>query len=481
LLTIVQAGYGPSRALVVAYFIGNKEALLKSLPRSACVIVDLDGKGGRFARPVGAGGVDTIAKVVEFAHRALGSFEVDTTILVGWSIGAQAVREQLRAGARIEVAIALDGTSGNVPPTAVQLAPWKAASEAARRGEMLCVVTASQLTYTRALPPAQRFESTVYVATELWKRERPLSPAELLQPGAYQDGSFFVEVHASGPVDGEAHRREQNVHLPAIVRSVVMPWLEGRVPVTQPTGSPPAPLRTAKVLQGRLNDHGAAPPLDVDGDIGPLTKAATRTFQRRHGLPVTGAADEATWGALETSDASTRRDTPTVARSFGLAVLEQAMADLAANIHEEGHNAGADIERLYLTPLRLAAGANWCAAAVRSWVVRAAAALGVTAPNIGGPGAKNIIAQIRAAGGEWIAAKDLRSEDVEAGMIFVEDRSIPGRPETDWYGHTGVVSGPCVGSLYPAVEGNSGLLGDRVAHMKRVLSSPRLLGMGRLK
>lgn len=329
MLTIVQAGYGPSRALVVAYFIGNKEALLKSLPRSACVIVDLDGKGGRFARPVGAGGVDTIAKVVEFAHRALGSFEVDTTILVGWSIGAQAVREQLRAGARIEVAIALDGTSGNVPPTAVQLAPWKAASEAARRGEMLCVVTATQLTYTRTLPPAKRFESTVYVATELWKRERPLSPAELLVPGDYQDGSFRVEVHASGPVDDEAHRREQNVHLPAIIGRVVMPWLEGRAPVTQPTGAAPVPLRTAKVLQTRLNEHGASPPLDVDGDIGPLTRGATKAFQRRHGLPVTGAADEATWAALE------EPTEPSVARGAHLlsqADLDTAIARLRAEV-----------------------------------------------------------------------------------------------------------------------------------------------------
>jgi len=329
LLTIVQPGYGPSRLLVIAYFVGNKSALCDSFPRSACILADLDGHGGRFARPIGSGGVDSLAVALDVARRGVGGFKVDTTVLIGWSIGVQAVREQLRAGARIEVAIALDGTSGSVPPTATQLAPWKAASDAARRGEMLCVVTASQLTYTRALPPAQRFESTVYVATELWKRERPLSPAELLQPGAYQDGSFFVEVHASGPVDGEAHRREQNVYLPTIVRSVVMPWLESRVPVTQPTGSPPAPLRTAKVLQRALNDHGAAPLLDVDGDIGPLTKAATRTFQRRHGLSVTGAADEATWTALE------EPVEPSAARGAHLlsqADLDTAIARLRAEV-----------------------------------------------------------------------------------------------------------------------------------------------------
>ena len=86
---------------------------------------------------------------------------------------------------------------------------------------------------------------------------------------------------------------------------------------------------------------------------------------------------------------------------------------------------------------------------------------------------------MKAAGGEWIDAADLRAEDVEAGMIFVEDRSVPGRPDTAWWGHTGVVAGPCVGGWYPSAEGNSGTAGDRVAKMKRSLSSPRLLGMGR--
>ena len=39
-------------------------------------------------------------------------------------------------------------------------------------------------------------------------------------------------------------------------------------------------------------------PTAVDGDFGPATQAAVRDFQRRHGLPETGAVDEGTWAAL---------------------------------------------------------------------------------------------------------------------------------------------------------------------------------------
>jgi peptidoglycan hydrolase-like protein with peptidoglycan-binding domain len=38
--------------------------------------------------------------------------------------------------------------------------------------------------------------------------------------------------------------------------------------------------------------------LEVDGEFGPLTEAATKEFQQSEGLPVTGVVDEATWKAL---------------------------------------------------------------------------------------------------------------------------------------------------------------------------------------
>lgn len=52
-------------------------------------------------------------------------------------------------------------------------------------------------------------------------------------------------------------------------------------------------------LQTRLNAEGAQPPLDVDGIFGPLTQAAVREFQGRHGLATDGAVGLRTWGILD--------------------------------------------------------------------------------------------------------------------------------------------------------------------------------------
>ena len=61
-------------------------------------------------------------------------------------------------------------------------------------------------------------------------------------------------------------------------------------------GSPHA--EDIELLQERLNADGATPALEVDGIFGPLTDAATREFQRRHGLIVDGIVGPQTWGAI---------------------------------------------------------------------------------------------------------------------------------------------------------------------------------------
>jgi peptidoglycan hydrolase-like protein with peptidoglycan-binding domain len=38
--------------------------------------------------------------------------------------------------------------------------------------------------------------------------------------------------------------------------------------------------------------------LSIDGQFGPLTAAAVRTFQARAGLPIDGLVDEPTWRSL---------------------------------------------------------------------------------------------------------------------------------------------------------------------------------------
>ncbi len=49
-------------------------------------------------------------------------------------------------------------------------------------------------------------------------------------------------------------------------------------------------------VQYLLNDHGAA--LAVDGDFGPQTAAAVRSFQASHGPGADGMVGHQTWPAL---------------------------------------------------------------------------------------------------------------------------------------------------------------------------------------
>ena len=90
----------------------------------------------------------------------------------------------------------------------------------------------------------------------------------------------------------------------------VVPGISGNVDLNQiygvaATSSYPVPARTlrkgnrgddVKWMQQRLNVYGAG--LAVDGDFGPVTEAAVREYQLRHGLVVDGITGPATRKAL---------------------------------------------------------------------------------------------------------------------------------------------------------------------------------------
>ncbi|MFJ7249772.1 peptidoglycan-binding protein [Kitasatospora sp. NPDC098652] len=54
----------------------------------------------------------------------------------------------------------------------------------------------------------------------------------------------------------------------------------------------------AKLAQALLNAAGTTPALTVDGNVGPLTRAALESFQKGRRLPVTGTTDTRTWYEL---------------------------------------------------------------------------------------------------------------------------------------------------------------------------------------
>lgn len=91
--------------------------------------------------------------------------------------------------------------------------------------------------------------------------------------------------------------------------------------VNQALGEDPAPAslsrgsRGAEVtkLQERINKDRrlkGAVAIAEDGDFGPETVTALETYQRHHGLAITGVADAATWQRLEAGESETPGTTP---------------------------------------------------------------------------------------------------------------------------------------------------------------------------
>jgi N-acetyl-anhydromuramyl-L-alanine amidase AmpD len=86
--------------------------------------------------------------------------------------------------------------------------------------------------------------------------------------------------------------------------------LGGPVRGALPLKPPPPTLRRGSVgwqvtrLQRLLRQQGLLlPPAPIDGAFGPVTEAAVKAFQERHGLEVDGIVGPLTWGALVTADA----------------------------------------------------------------------------------------------------------------------------------------------------------------------------------
>lgn len=248
-----------------------------------------------------------------------------------------------------------------------------------------------------------------------------LALGEELEPGAeVHEGALHAISYASANVDKEAHMRQAREVLPEMLRRYVAPWIGHRdLKPENMIEEEPPTLRSSR------------PPPDA----------------------------------------------------FGLAVLEVAKADLDAGYVEHGKNAGEDIERLYLLPLGLPAGAPYCAAAMTSWIRRACEATGRRSPIPGSSGAKAIMGQFEVLHLWTPRGPDLRPA-VVPGAVLVWDRSDPARPETRFHGHIEIVCS--VGDEVAfCIGGNADCVFDpkgrpmAVCMTERRLDDPRLLGAGR--
>lgn len=473
-LRVVQKGTGEQRHLVVLLLVDPSldEAIRKALGPRPIIVADVQA-------PVGVG----IESVLRFGAMGAGAL-IDGYTLGGWSLGCSRVREMLLAGAKPKAVVCADGTTVEYPvPRADHLGAWQRLADAARDGEVVFAASHTYLVYTEQLrAPHVPYTSTVGLLRRVTGLDLP-EPDVGAPPAETHDGDLHIYSCQSGDCDAAAHIHQAHVLLPMMLARHVRPIVEGSAADVPPPDASvttrPATWRLKQgdrgpavvALQKALVAAGVAD-LVLDGAFGPRTRAAVLQAQRNAGLEPTGIANEALIDALGAP--STRPEGPDLAS----ATLREAEADVG--IHETAANDGPDIRRLYLTPLGLPPGSEWCAPAVCSWLRRASAKTGRPSPVKGSPAAKALMAQFQAIGA-FVPRSKLTEADIVPGVIVFWDRATPGRPETSWHGHTGIVRAACTGGTFGTVEANSGASSNEVAHMVRTFNDPRLLGVGKLR
>lgn len=151
---LVQKGAGDVRPLVIVYHL---TAELDEIVRRACppeaLILNSTGAafGGAYAR-VGAPAVQPLAAVRAYA-KSLGAFELGRIVLVGFSEGCQAVRAHLTAGQWPDGALAADGSHASLPPSDVQIGPWKDMMAMAEGTDARFFASHTEIRTDRVKPP----------------------------------------------------------------------------------------------------------------------------------------------------------------------------------------------------------------------------------------------------------------------------------------------------------------------------------------
>jgi len=167
------------------------------------------------------------------------------------------------------------------------------------------------------------------------------------------------------------------------------------------------------------------------------------------------------------------------ASQLGQAVLQDAQSDVG--VMETSLNSGPRVDQM-LANVGVNVPANWCAAAVSTWIFEGASMLSVTRPIQGSASVVALMNQFQDASNPrvgFLNASFLRAhpEAVTPGMIMILNRGGTG----SGLGHTGIVEKNLGGGMYATIEGNSGPGSNSVVRNQRNLSAEAFIGMGVLK
>ena len=193
----------------------------------------------------------------------------------------------------------------------------------------------------------------------------------------------------------------------------------------------------------------------IDGDYGPATAQAVRSFQLALGLPGTGTVDQDTMDALAAPmlRALGRVDAD---GDLGQLVVAYARQHLAQGPREIGGPNGGPWVRLYLDGNEGSAW-PWCAGFV-SFILRQAAAHAGVARPFTPTYSCDLLASDARARDRFLADNRLAGQDptrlLAPGSVFLQRRSAG-----DWV-HTGLLTA-AHGDTFETIEGNTNDSGDR--------------------
>lgn len=205
-LRIIAKGRGETRPLVVLFFFVEASArLVAAMMPNAIVLLETASVGAETWAAIEA----KAAQVAPLGPR----------IVCGYSAGCIHVRNLWTAGMRPDALVLVDGTHTDKPPRGQQLSGWQEIVEAGRAGERLVVASHIYNLYSDSL--ADPFLSTVTVLRQVTGLELPEPEDE--HPRCVTEGRLSVVSCRSTDCDAQAHRDQQNVLFPRLVKEWLVP------------------------------------------------------------------------------------------------------------------------------------------------------------------------------------------------------------------------------------------------------------------